>query len=256
MAISRTPGGKYRVRVKLSTGKWLTKTVPTKPLARKVELKFQSQAIMGDTLGIHKAPTLNDAWKEYLSWAMVHKKSWTDDETRWRLHLAPKLKNLRMDKVTPGQVQAIIDGMEHAPATRKQVLQLCNRLFNWSIQQRIYHGGNPCASIKPPKVNNKVTECLSKDEIKRLLDAAESFGNERAELTIRFALFTGKRRGEILKLTWDCVDFKRKLATFKDTKNGETPTLPLNEKALDVLKRAEEIKISELVFPCSTGKYY
>ena len=261
MAINKTPSGKYRVRVKLSTGKWLTRTCPSIQSARKVELKFKERAIVGEVLGIHKTPRLRDIWQLYVKYAKVHKKSWAEDEARWRLHVRPKLpsyKSLKMDKIAPSQLQGIIDGMAktHSPATRKQVLQLINRVYNWSIQQMLYHGHNPCKAIKSPTVNNKVTECLSKSEIERLLNAAESFGNERAELTIRFALFTGKRRGEILKLTWDCVDFRRKLATFKDTKNGETHTLPLNEKALDVLKRAEEIKISELVFPCSTGKYY
>lgn len=255
MAINKTPQGKYRVRVKLSTGKWLTKTCPTLPLARKVELKFQSQKIMGDTLGIYPAPYLKDVWDKYLKFAKVHKKSWTDDETRYRLHLG-KLSGFKMDKVTPGMVQGIIDGLDKSPATKKQVLQLLNRIFNWSVSQQLYRGDNPCRSVSIPKFDNIMTECLSMDEIKRLLDTVESDDNERAGLVIKFALFSGKRRGEILKLRWDGVNFENKTATFLGTKNGSNHTIPLNAKALDVLNQAQAIKLSELVFPCSTGRYY
>lgn len=256
MAINKTPHGKYRVRVKLSTGKWLTKICPSLKLARKVELKFQGQKIIEETLGIHPAPVLEKVWKQYAKHAKVKKKSYPDDETRWRLHLNPKFGLLRMDRTTPGMIQDLIDGLDKAPATKKQVLQLLNRLFNFSIQQQLYHGGNPCKSVSIPTFDNKMTECLSMEEIKQLLNKVESDPNERAALVVKFALFTGKRKGEILRLIWDCVNFENKTAAFLDTKNGRHHTLPLNENALKVLHRAKGIQISELVFPCSTGKYF
>jgi integrase len=249
---------KFKVRVKTSQGKWLTKQVPTLSLAKKVELKFQSQAILSDTLGIHKAPLLDDAWKKYLKHAKLNKQSWKADESRWLHRVKPKLSGLRMDRVTPGMIQGIIDGMNktHAPATRKQVLQLINRVYNWSIQQREYRGENPCRSIKLPKFDNKMTENLTPEQIGKLLTVLAEDSNKRASLVVLFALYTGKRKGEILGLTWDCIDWVNGLVTFKDTKNKETHTVPVNQQALRVLKKAEGIKVSDLVFPCVTGKYY
>jgi integrase len=258
MAIEKTPTGKYRVRVKLSTGKWLTKTCPSLQLAKKVELGFQSRKILGDTLGIHPAPYLSEVWKEYSKFAKVNKRSWSDDETRYRLHIEPKLGSLKMSNITPGMIQNILDDKlkSYAPATQKQVLQMINRLFNYGIKQRLYRGENPCRSVSIPTFDNRQTECLSVDEIKRLLDVVEKDQNERAALVVKFALFAGKRRGEILRLKWDCVDFNSGTAQFLNTKNGSHHAVPLNQQALAVLRRAEELKISELVFPCSTGKYY
>jgi len=56
---------------------------------------------------------------------------------------------------------------------------------------------------------------------------------------VSFALATGLRHGNILGLTWDRVDFGRKLVTIEDgdTKNGEALGVPLNEVALGVLER-------------------
>jgi integrase len=44
--------------------------------------------------------------------------------------------------------------------------------------------------------------------------------------------------------------------TFKDTKNKKTHSVPVNKHAMEILKTAHEMKVSDLVFPCDTGKYY
>ena len=56
---------------------------------------------------------------------------------------------------------------------------------------------------------------------------------------VLFALATGLRQRNILDLTWDRVDFQRRVATIEDgdTKNGEALGVPLNDIALAVLER-------------------
>ena len=39
---------------------------------------------------------------------------------------------------------------------------------------------------------------------------------------MKFAMFTGLRRGELFKLTWDDVDFERGMITLKEPKGGKT----------------------------------
>ncbi|MGD8335012.1 MAG: site-specific integrase [Desulfobacterales bacterium] len=251
---------KFKVRVKTPEGKWLTKQVPTLSLAKKVELKFQSQSVL-EGIGIYKAPVLDDIWKRYLKYAKLQKKTWDADESRWLHHIKPKLssyQNLKMDKVTPGMIQDILDAMfkTHKPATRKQVLQLINRVYNWSIKQKFYHGTNPCQSVSIPKFDNRVTENLAPDDIERLIGVLVEDKNKRASLVVLFALYTGKRRGEILRLTWQDIDWGSGIVTFKDTKNKKTHSVPVNKHAMEILKTAQEMKVSDLVFPCDTGKYY
>jgi integrase len=56
---------------------------------------------------------------------------------------------------------------------------------------------------------------------------------------VLFALATGLRQRNILDLTWDRVDFDRRIATIGegDTKNGEALGVPLNDIAFGVLER-------------------
>jgi integrase len=54
------------------------------------------------------------------------------------------------------------------------------------------------------------------------------------------------RQGELLKLTWKDVDLDRKTAALMDTKNGESRSVPLTDKAAAALKELKEAKVVEL----------
>lgn len=67
---------------------------------------------------------------------------------------------------------------------------------------------------------------------------------------------TGLRRGELLKLRWECIDFNRQLLTVEGghAKNRQTRHIPLNEEAISLLRRwREQANDSPHVFGVSTG---
>lgn len=172
-----------------------------------------------------------------------------------------------MDRVLPHHVQKAITSMyakktpkgkPYAPATIKQVLILTKRLFNWSIKQGYYQGTNPCNTIEMPSFDNRVTNPLSKGSLKNLMSVLDTWENERAVLVIRFALYSGKRKGEVLSLTWDNVDFENRLLTLSamNTKSKKGQTVPLNNFCMSILDRCHELKISDLVFPGTSGQQY
>lgn len=258
----------FRVRVKLPSGKWRTKTVPSLDMARKVEAKFKTQSVEQDIFNIHKAPLIDFVWDKYFQWAKINKRSWLDDLIRWNKHIQPHVKNKNMDRIKPYHIQTILNDMAtkrtppYAPATIKQVLVLIKRLFNWSIEQRLYYGLNPCNSVPMPKFDNKITNPLDKSGLKSLLNVLDSWKNERAVLVVKFALYSGKRKGEILKLTWDCVDLQNGYLNLKatNTKNKKSQTIPINMNCLKILRRCQELDnntiSTDLVFPSTMGNYY
>ena len=79
-----------------------------------------------------------------------------------------------------------------------------------------------------PKFDNRMTENLTQDQVASLLKVLQEDDNERASLVIGFALYTGKRKSEILNLTWNDIDWELGLVTFRDGKNRETHTIPVN----------------------------
>jgi len=64
-------------------------------------------------------------------------------------------------------------------------------------------------------------------EKERLLTAASSQRNIYIAAIIEFAIETGMRRSEILKLRWCDVDLENGFTSLFDTKNGEDRRVPL-----------------------------
>lgn len=86
------------------------------------------------------------------------------------------------------------------------------------------------------KINNARVRYLDDDERKRLLDACRNSPNELLYPIVIFALSTGARLGEILKLHTADLNLKQGSATLRDTKNGETRVVPVVEHLQVTLK--------------------
>lgn len=138
--------------------------------------------------------------------------------------------------------------------TANNVLGTIKRLYNWAIENDLYDGPNPANKIKPPKIDNQVVRFLKKDEYDRLQNTLKKWKNQRAALLIKFALYTGIRKGDIFKLIWDDIDFENKFVTLSDTK-GKRATIPISKKAFNVLIKSKKIKPnSKWVFANRYGK--
>jgi len=108
---------------------------------------------------------------------------------------------------------------------------------------------NPIKDIEFPKGSTARTRRLVGDEKERLLTAASLQRNIYIASIIEFAIETGMRRSEILKLRWCDVDLVNGFATLYDTKNGEDRRVPLTRRCIEVLKTAPQTH--EQVFPIS-----
>jgi integrase len=82
--------------------------------------------------------------------------------------------------------------------------------------------------IKPSRPRNR---WLTFDEEERLVQAAAP----HLKPIIRFAVDTGGRRSELLKLDWRYVDLDNRRVTFIQTKNGEDRTVRLCKRACETL---------------------
>lgn len=242
----------YSVKVKNSvSGKWRTKIVPTLKLAKEVESKFKIEILEGNVFDKKKHSEIN--FEKYLKYAELHKKTWKMDKSRWDNHIRGK------DFLSKRGIVNILTTMKktgYSESTVHHVLKLIRRVYNWHIQNDLYFQANPCKTITLPPYDNKVTNYLSHDDVVHLTTYLDTWDNFRASNVILFALFTGRRKGEVTNLEWSDINLEEKVITCRKTKNGKTLSFPLNQKAYDIILRAHKEKLSKYVFPSSTGHHY
>jgi integrase len=239
---------RYRVCVSIK-GKRVTRVVDNLTIARETEAAIKGDMIRGEfeinRNGKKKAPTLGEIWAKYLPWAKEHKKSWIDDLRYYRRHLEPRFGKKAMDTISPIDIERMKTelskgvnrrGVPFAPQTIKHQLVIIRRLYNLAAKWGMYTGANPVKSVTLPKVDNQVTEFLSDEQLARLLDTLENWPFKDTVAFIKFAMFTGLRRGELFKLRWEDVDLDRALVAIRDPKGGVSVTLPICQQAVDVLK--------------------
>jgi integrase len=231
--------------VKDQYGKRISKVLDSISTAKKYERKLKTQILENKLFGIMKMPFIDEVWQKYLAWAKENKKSWKDDDTRWKCHVASHLAGKKMDAISGFDVQRVINGMKskknYAPATIKHVIVLIRRVYNWSVEMDLYEGVNPATKIKLPKLNNEITECLTKAEVTRLLKTLDGWQNQMAALLIKFAIFTGLRRGELFGLKWVNVDLDNGWIYLRETKGGKDSKLPVSKVALKILYKAQQL---------------
>lgn len=246
---------KYRVVISLSKNRKLTKViVGNYTQAKRYELNKLKLLFEKNELGLIRPPFIEECWEKYKEDAQIRKKSFRHDVGRWRKHIQPYVKDLKMDELDPVIAQSIINRLKnYKPATERQVYALLKIFFNWTINRGLYNGPNPMRGVKIRKVDNKQTRCLNREEVKRLLQVLEIWENKRAALIVKFALFTGFRQGEILNLMWEQVG---DMIELKNTK-GYSNLIPVCSTAREILKEAEQLNKevpSNYVFPNKKGK--
>ena len=130
--------------------------------------------------------------------------------------------------------------------TVRSDLMLIKRVIKTSISQWGYGlPNNPMDSVVMPSPHKPRSRRVSEKELELLLQYAKSNRNIFIAPIIEFAIETGMRRSEILKLKWENID--NGIASLYDTKNGEDRYIPLTRHAQGVLKMLS--KVSHYVFP-------
>jgi integrase len=90
---------------------------------------------------------------------------------------------------------------------------------------------------------------------RELLPSLPHFGDHLTPAVL-LSMNTGLRRGELLALRWDCIDFNRRILTVEGgtAKNRQTRHVALNDEAMGALNRwREQTNGGRRVFEISTG---
>jgi integrase len=138
-----------------------------------------------------------------------------------------------------------------ADGTLKREVGALSAAFNHAIKKQKWRIENPCLKAEIPKEPKGRVRYLTRPEAKRLLQAAEL--PYLADF-IELALNTGCRKGELLNLKWENIDFSTRLIYLDQTKSGDWQTVPINEEARQVLVR--RMRLREQICPNSRWVFF
>jgi integrase len=182
-----------------------------------------------------------------------------------RAHLVPAFGSLRLEDVTPEQIEAWKSTLRVSNRTKAKLLTVLNGVFVRA--RRAYKlGHNPVADVEKPRQRRSLAiEVFSPEEVMALMRAA---GSEQDAAIFLTAAFTGLRRGELIALHWRDVDFAgqalrvrasfagRQLTSPKSGKVRSVPMAPEVAKSLARLGERERWTGDDhLVFPGAGGYY-
>ena len=264
---------RYTLGVDPGTGKQVQKSVYGKT---QDDVRKKLKAITAEIdRGMYMEPSKLTVGKWLDTWITDYNsdvKPTTLDQYKYqiRVHLKPGLGAVKLSELTAPMVQRLYNSRSK---TYKITQKMCNgkektiekpglspksiRNMNSVLHEALdkalklgYVRVNVCNAVTLPKMNKVEMHPVTGDHVKDLLKVIK--GNPYEEL-LYITMFTGMRQGEVLGLTWDCIDFDKGIVTiyrqlqkerirggkykFVSLKNDKRRSFIVADDVLNALKR-------------------
>jgi len=121
-------------------------------------------------------------------------------------HIIPALGALKLSALQPPAIQRLYNQMQANGLSAKTIKNLHGALHR-ALETAVKMGylrTNPAEGCILPRIVEKEIHPLDTPDIVAFLNAIKG---HRYETLFKVDMFTGLRSGEILGLTWDCIDF-------------------------------------------------
>jgi integrase len=208
--IYERPNGTYAATFTLDEGK--RKTIYAKTYKEAQEklrkaLYEQQQGILITAPQQTVAQFLTD-WLENTQRQSVRPRTYERYEEIVRLHIIPVLGRHKLQSLSAQQVQGFYTKKSKEGFAALTVISFHNLLhkaldmaMKWNLVAK-----NVCKAVTPPRRQRFEVTSLTLEQIQKLFAVVEG---HRLEALFKLALATGMRRGEILGLKWQDIDFAK-----------------------------------------------
>ena len=266
-----------------STGKQVIKSVLGKTQA---EVKEKLKKAMEDTkkvdftkTGKYTVGIWMDEWFENVAKIKVRASSHQTYKGYIDNHIKPNIGNIPIEKLTTMDLQKFyrklltkgrIERIESkdqpkglSAKTVRNINQAISSAMDFAVAQKII-SENPCKAVALPKLEHKEMQTIPAEQLQAFLQEAKATGVYEMYY---IELATGLRRGELLGLKWQDIDWKNGLIKVRrqvarvDGQINEAPlktknsyrTVTISQQAIEVLKAQKKKTNDTYVFPSPNG---
>lgn len=124
--------------------------------------------------------------------------------------ILPNLGHMKLENIKPIHINAFLEELSEdglSSSSINKIYNILNSIFKLAVKNEIIKK-NPLDKVDRPTVQYKAGEVYNSTELKELYHLLNKEENTQMVNIIKLALLTGMRKGEILALQWDDVDFK------------------------------------------------
>lgn len=172
-------------------------------------------------------------------------------------HLVRALGRMPIAKIKTGDVQSVINALaEHNPYTHKptakktltDVKNTAKQIFQYAIDNRVLDY-NPAGAVRvSPRAPQEKRRALTPDEQRWITETPH-----RAQRAAMIMMYAGLRRGELLALCWDDIDFDARTITVNkavEMVGGHPQVKPMTKtqagmRVVDIPQRLADFLLEE-----------
>ena len=217
--------GEYVVRLLCGTdknGKQVRKfeRFSTLKEARKCKEEFKAQKKLKQTPPPLEKITLGAYMEQYLE---RHKQEIEETTSEYYEKIYRRIKKYKLFKmyiqdIEKNDISEYVKELKETTTLKAQTINkdlgFLRTLFD-NAQMDDYTLKNPARQIKNLKIESPfVADCYTIDEAQKILRCLDTYSNRNVKLLYYFGMCLGLRRGEIMGLKWESVDFQKNTITI------------------------------------------
>ena len=253
MATIRKRKNKWEAQIRIKGFKNTCKSFlyyeDAKKWAKEIERKIE-QGTYIDFTESHQT-TLGDLLQRYLDEVSPTKKSFRNEKYLIPQLLQNSITTVTIFNLTSNRlVQFRKERLEKvSPSTANRDISLISAVISkareeWSVNLP-YNAARLLKRLKEPETRERRLTII---EYQKLIKACSQSKLIWLEPIVKLAIETAMRRGELLSLTRDTINFEKRLAFLTDTKNGSSRTIPLSDTAIKIIKSLP-VSFDKKLFP-------